>query len=396
MTEKNKQKKDNTSTCYEIMLHLACNARCLFCSQSHEQRSFSLDEKQVYKSMLLWAKQKYGMLWFTGWEPLIHPKIIDYIRFAKKVGFEYIRVQTNGISLYKESFVKKLVNAGVTLFKISAHSHIEKIHDQLVWIPWAFNKLITWIDNVKALGARLWVNLVVTKHNYSQLSDTILFFLEKWITDFVIILPVYENNMLKEWQNIGVRFIETRSELMKIMKMFDILFLKRPLILNFPLCLWETFQNNIISWYNWTVVTDVNGSQNVIDDSKWSGKKRIALCKNCKHKDICLWVDENYLSLFWENEFINIPKEEYGEYDFSHIDASKFLTEDEICFLEILKIKNPATIDDILEIKDQIQICKDCDSVNKIIATGNILVDKWIIKREYNDNKVYYERDRNY
>jgi MoaA/NifB/PqqE/SkfB family radical SAM enzyme len=39
------------------------------------------------------------MLGFTGGEPLIHSHILDYIRFGKKAGFRYIRIQTNGVML---------------------------------------------------------------------------------------------------------------------------------------------------------------------------------------------------------------------------------------------------------------------------------------------------------
>jgi|GEM_PF-6606136 len=58
-----------------------------------------------------------------------------------------------------------------------------------------------------------------------------------------------------------------------------------------------------------------------------------------------------------------------------------YFTEDELCFLELLSRKSPLTIDDIIAMKDDIQICKDCDSMNKIITTGDILERKGFLKK---------------
>lgn len=390
----NDRKQQNRMSCYEIMLHRLCNEKCYFCSQDHSSRYKAERPKdiEIYKRILFWIKNWYWMLGFTWWEPLIHQNIINYIKFWKKAGFNYIRIQTNWVMLWEPWNVKKYVDAWVTTFKLSIHHYKDEIHDYLVWVKWALQKCKYGIKELKKLWTRVWINIVITKQNYKDLPDILLYYLNLWITSFVIIFPLYENSMKNESNNVGIKFTDVIEYIIKSIQIFDKLGLERPLILNFPLCLLKWYETAIIQIFNWTAVFNLDWTKTKIDDNKAYGKKRVKICKNCEHNKICFWIDEEYLKKWWENEFlIETPKRDL-KYNFDNLNLKEYFTEDELCFFELLEKKDQLTIEDILELKDNIQICQDCNSMNKIISTWEVLIKKWYVKKQMVKGKIVYNK----
>lgn len=381
------------SSCYEVMVHKLCNEKCFFCSQDHASRTTDIkpDDLDIYKRILYGAKKGYGMLWFTWGEPLIHAHILDYIRFWRKAWFNFVRVQTNGVMLGKKWFAQKCVEAGATLFKFSIHHHTEKVHDWLVGLPGAFKNVMLWISELKRLGARVGINVVLTEQNYRDLPEMLLFFLDKWVTTFVVIFPLYENSMKDEAGRVWFKFSETIPYIIKSLHIFDKLWLKRPLILNLPMCLLPWYESAIIQTFNGTAVLNLDGSKTNIDDNKAWGKKRVPICWDCPHNKICFWVDEKYINFWWESEFQEKKEPIEMSFNLWELELNKYFTEDEVCFIEILSVKNKVSVEDIMELKKDIQICQDCDSLNKIISTWEQLISKGIIRKSMINWKVFYE-----
>ena len=386
------KKSQYKSSCYEVMVHKLCNEKCFFCSQDHASRTTDIrpDDFDIYRRILYGAKQGYGMLWFTGGEPLIHPHILKYITFWRKAWFDFVRIQTNGVMLGRPWFADACIDAGATLFKLSIHHYKEDIHDWLVGLPGAFKKVLYWIDAIRKRWARIGINIVLTEQNYRDLPEILLFFLEKGVTSFVVIFPLYESSMKDEAGRVGFRFTDAVPYVVRSLLVFDRLGLRRPLILNLPMCLVPGYEDAIIQTFNGTAVLNLDGSKTNIDDNKAWGKKRVKICNTCTYNKICFWVDEEYIAHHWEDEF-QVRKEDLEiDTDISHIPIHQYLTEDEQCFLELLKRKSPLSLDDIMYMKDDIQICKDCDSLNKIISTGDILERKGMLKKKMESGKILY------
>src|SRR5271156_4018326 len=126
--------------CFDILLNYNCNAKCLFCSQDFEWRKEpnDLPFDKVVEHMYLAYKNGYRRLGFTGGEPTIRRDLPKLIAMAKKIGYTYIRIQTNGVRIADRSYVDQLADAGLTFVKFSIHGHDAQTHDGLVKIPGAF------------------------------------------------------------------------------------------------------------------------------------------------------------------------------------------------------------------------------------------------------------------
>lgn len=390
-TDKKEQYKNS---CYEVMVHKLCNEKCFFCSQDHASRTTAIkpDDKDIYNRILFWARQWYGMLGFTWWEPLIHRHILKYIRFWRKAWFNFVRIQTNWVMLWKDNFVKDCIQAGATLFKLSIHSHKSEIHDWLVWLPGALKKCEDGIRSIRKYGWRIGINIVLTEQNYRDLPEFLLHFLNLWVTSFVIIFPLYEHSMFDEREKVWFKFSDATPYVVKSLKIFDKLSLRRPLVLNLPMCLLPGYEGAIIQTFNGTAILNLDGAKINIDDNKAWGKLRVPTCNECEHKKICFGVDEWYIEQWWEWEFQTRLDSIPGDTNVDDITFQEYFTEDEMCFFELLKKKSPLTIDDILLMKDDVQICKDCDSMNKIISTWDSLERKGFIKKTLVWGKVIYNK----
>lgn len=383
---------DFIKSCYEVMIHKLCNERCFFCSQDHDSRISEIrpTDEQIFTRILYGAKKWYWMLGFTWWEPLLHQKILTYIRFWKKAGFNFIRIQTNGVMLDRYEFAKQCVDAWATLFKFSVHHYKKEVHDWLVQLPWAFERVEKWIANLKKIWARIGINIVLTEQNYRDLPYFFPYFLDKGVTQFVIIFPLYDNSMEKEKHHVWFRYSEAVPYVVQSLYMFQKLGLPLPLVLNLPRCLIPWYEFSVLESYDWTAVLNLDGSKTDIDDKKSSWKERVSLCTDCQFNTQCYWVEKGYLSYWGDSEFIKDRTPLKYDFSFSDFWIKDYFSDDEICLLELLKIKTPLTIKDIESLKDTIQICQDCDSLNKIISTANSLESKGFLRRKLLDGKVVF------
>lgn len=88
-----------------------CNFSCLMCQRIDLKVSLKDMEEGLYRKII----DKLGPVAeviLTGWgEPLIHPKIIEMVRYAKKRG-KYVSLTTNG-SLLTTNMIQGLLNSGL-------------------------------------------------------------------------------------------------------------------------------------------------------------------------------------------------------------------------------------------------------------------------------------------
>lgn len=156
----------------QLSIHLTdlCNSKCAFCVvASPLYVSDSVKYAEVVRFLESHAGQGYEAVNLHGGEATIHPQFFETLALIKRLGYPEIHVQTNGILIGKMEFARRAVAAGANLFIISLHGADSEVQDELTHTPGGFKKTLQGIRNVKALGARVRTNTVVTQQNAEAL-----------------------------------------------------------------------------------------------------------------------------------------------------------------------------------------------------------------------------------
>jgi MoaA/NifB/PqqE/SkfB family radical SAM enzyme len=151
-----------------VTVDFHCNSACRFCIVQEGMNRYKGLPFDRYESLVRENVRsgKYHRVIFTGGEVTLEPRLFDFVRLARESGaFEFLRVQTNGRRLADAEFARRLVSEGVNEFFVSVHGHDPVTHDDITQRPGSFEELVRGLENVRALGARVITNTVLTARN---------------------------------------------------------------------------------------------------------------------------------------------------------------------------------------------------------------------------------------
>lgn len=294
---------------YEVLLGWTCNQRCMFCSVGHKLKEPKIKSLEETKRSIERAKE-LGIreISFSGGEPTIIPYLTDAIKYADKLGFEKIEIQTNGKMFYYEKFAKKILGAGVNDFIFSIIADEAKLHNFLVMSSNAFEQSIKGLLNVKKLignnDIAISTNTVITSYNYKVLPRIMNFLLQldldgHYLIPVVIDGSAYDNkNTLVPKLSAIAPFVQ-RSIDLAVEKN------KKITIHNFPYCLMQGYEDAIADLDFDTILDSPDYKISLLQNSQ---KFRIKTekCEQCKYFKVCLGAFKRYVKMFGFGEFIPI------------------------------------------------------------------------------------------
>lgn len=382
--------------CYELILNYNCDARCLFCSQGDFDKSRNASFGAIARNIYAARKAGYVRLGLTGGEPLIRPDIIKVIALGRSVGFNYIRIQTNGIKLADAAFCRKLAEAGLTLCKFSFVSDRAGEHDGLVGVPGAFKKALAGLASLRGLKIRVSANILVNRLNYARLPEIVSFFLERGITGFVIIYPVYTGAMAGNAGKLGISLPECGRYFLETVRTMEAAGLPGEILfLNTPPCFIKGRKSLAIGLeaFN-TVVTDPDGSRTDLDAGADASKIKGPPCRNCTLAKKCGGADTRYINLFGWKGFS--PVGEAGTDKNTPPRGRLFFSDNERCLIEILRLKKEASTAEALRLSKKIILCRDCSDGNAVINAAAGLARKGLVKSRFERGTYYWSLSKPY
>ena len=160
----------------ELHLTYHCPERCVFCSEEHRMQSyrrFPVTWGRVARVLRLHAARGVRNVHITGGEPTIHPRFVDVLRLAKKLGMR-TSVGTIGTMLSRREFAEAaLPYLDEALF--SVHGPDAQTHDRMAGRDGSFERVTGAMRLARELkpGFGLFANTVVTRHNVERLPETV-------------------------------------------------------------------------------------------------------------------------------------------------------------------------------------------------------------------------------
>ncbi|OGR48302.1 MAG: hypothetical protein A2X34_07215 [Elusimicrobia bacterium GWC2_51_8] len=245
-------------------------------------------------------REGFRTVGFGGGEPTIRPDIIRLIAFAEKSGFATIRVQTNGIMLSYRDFAARLVGAGAGYFKFSIHGHKAELHDRLTRVKGSFERAVCGLRNIRALGARTSVDIVINRLNYRFLPQYVEnFALREGVSGVGFIYPIYEGAMKAHAKSLGVKMSEALPYVKEAVELARGILMDRHIIFNMPYCLFEPQYHALIPGGRLNLKVNSPGQveEDVFLGSK-EAKLRPAECGACAKLEDCGGIWKNYAAVF--------------------------------------------------------------------------------------------------
>lgn len=291
---------------FTLKVHELCNESCIFCFQDHDTRwkKNILKPKEACTIMYLAFKKWYKSINFSWWEPLIHPNIITFIAFAKKIGFEVIWVHTNAIRFSEKDFLLKCIAAWLNNVNISIHHSDIQINDKIVRIDGATNKALLAIELLHWLWIYTVIYIVLNQYNYRNLYSIVADFFSQWIVHIVIMFPTLQWSMLDFSDTAMVSYNEVIPYVNQLLASFDWVKWKYIYLFNIPACLVPKYKENVMTATD-GVLYELDGE--IIDyyNQKINTNNYISLCTGCEFKEKCSGIDAPYIEKYGSQSFID-------------------------------------------------------------------------------------------
>jgi MoaA/NifB/PqqE/SkfB family radical SAM enzyme len=160
----------------ELHLTYTCPEKCVFCSEDTRMRTykrFPVTWGRVARTLREHAARGVDHLHITGGEPTIHPRFLDVLVLAKKLGMR-TSIGTIGTMLSRPDFAEKAMPyLDEALFSI--HGPNAAVHDPLTRTVGSFDKQLRALELARSLRPdfRAAVNTVVCSETIEQLPDTV-------------------------------------------------------------------------------------------------------------------------------------------------------------------------------------------------------------------------------
>ncbi|MCP4806976.1 MAG: radical SAM protein [Proteobacteria bacterium] len=297
----------------ELHLTYTCPERCVFCSEDHRMQAYKkypVTWGRVAKTLRLHAKNGINHLHITGGEPTIHPRFLDVLRLAKKLGMR-TSVGTIGTRLSDRAFATEaLPFLDEALFSI--HGASAEVHDPLTRRTGSFDKQMQALELARELrpGFMAAVNTVMCRENVEQLFETVRVLDQQGLDLIVVSNTTPEGAALDAYDDLAVplstlmRVLPTVQAQHATLRFFGI-----------PMCVLAPEQrmlSNDLHWDPRVTVEWFSQPGKVVYGGyfTWTParkRRHVDACRDCSRAGVCVGVYDRYTALWPTPELSPIP-----------------------------------------------------------------------------------------
>ena len=164
-----------------IRVLFQCNQSCRFCFVSTH---LPAADDEAVEAAIRGAGAKGHKITLSGGEPLLHPRIVHFVRLAKSVSTHPVLLQTNATRLAQNDLACTLAEAGLEEAFVSLHGATAEVFDAITDAPGTFEKTLLGLDALREAGIRTQINFVVCQANLHELKAWVTLVAERWPVAF--------------------------------------------------------------------------------------------------------------------------------------------------------------------------------------------------------------------
>lgn len=291
---------------FHITYH--CPERCVFCSEDHRMQAyhpFPVTFGRIATVLRTHAARGVEHVHFTGGEPTIHPRFLEILQLARKLGMR-TSIGTIGTRLSDPAFAQAVLPyLDEALF--SVHGADAATHDAVTGRAGSFERVTRAIAHAREKpGFGLYINTVVTTHNLAALPRITAFAREQGATLQVLSNLTPEGAGEDHYDPLTVRLLALSAQVPAVVAAAG------PMVVRFfgvPLCVLGAYwrYSNDLYWNpRVTVEWAAQPGKVVLDDIySWNpGRKRtpVGACERCVYRQVCFGVFAAYAERYGEDE----------------------------------------------------------------------------------------------
>lgn len=145
-----------------------CNLKCVHCYAQSEDIDYDNELTHEQSIAMIDDLAEFGVpvLLFSGGEPLIHPRLVEYAQYAVSKGMRAV-ISTNGTLITKEK-AKQLKEIGLSYVGISLDG-LEETHDMFRGVPGSFQRAMRAVENCQEAGIKVGLRFTINKRNVQDI-----------------------------------------------------------------------------------------------------------------------------------------------------------------------------------------------------------------------------------
>lgn len=309
-----KKNQSNQGNVLLVVTGWSCNNNCLFCSTVAD-RNINRNTKEIVSDLEKGYKEGYRIVEFIGGEVSIRPDFLFLVSSAKKIGFNDIRITTNGRRFSYRNFIQKTVEAGLKVVNFSLYGYNRTLHDGATRTPGSFEQCVQGIKNTLTYPElSVIVNTVVLKINYRYLEETARFLKELGVKEWHLLELLPDGRAEKLYDKISVSYQTLSPYLNKALRQAR--HFKKIDVFDFPFCLFEPeiFKaRNIVFFtprHRFEDISQIGFEPVRVKREKISGrliyqdkyKVKPAVCQKCKYFKECGGITKPYFKKHGDKE----------------------------------------------------------------------------------------------
>lgn len=153
----------------------SCTNNCLFCIVGDRRlNQGDRDTKEMFSLLRRSREEGFEKVVLTGGEITMRKDLLVLIRYAWRMGFRDIHIETNGVLLHDDRLVESVVLAGANSFTVSLPAADAELYALLTRTEQShFCRVIAGLKNIRKRTRRVGVNCTVNKMNADCLESVV-------------------------------------------------------------------------------------------------------------------------------------------------------------------------------------------------------------------------------
>ena len=145
-----------------------CNLKCVHCYAQSEDIDYDNELNHEQSLAMIDDLADFGVpvLLFSGGEPLVHPRLVEYAQYAVKKGMRAV-ISTNG-TLITEEKARVLKEIGLSYVGISLDG-LEETHDKFRGVKGSYKRTMKAIENCQKAGIKVGLRFTLNKRNVKDI-----------------------------------------------------------------------------------------------------------------------------------------------------------------------------------------------------------------------------------